>query len=52
MNTKYLQVYPNLWPIFSTKNYIEGKDGWWHPITRIKRVKRNKIIIDNRTQIY
>ena len=40
MNT-YLRLYPNPWPVFSTKFYKRDNDGWWNPITRIKRSKKN-----------
>ncbi len=30
-----------LWPVFSIKNYVQGKDGWFHYKSK-NRVRKNK----------
>ena len=39
---EYLRTHPNLWPIYSTKNYVRDADGWWNPVKSKRQLRKER----------
>ena len=44
MTHTYLRTLPNLWPIFSTKNYVRDVYGWWNYVKSSRQIKNLNIL--------